>query len=814
MKSQNSLISTGKKWFANRKWKVKSFQLEVWNLIFQKKEGLLNAPTGSGKTLALFTPILLSELQRFEVKNLKKKHGICALWITPLRSLAKEIADSTEKFAVENDINLKVEIRNGDTKPAARKKQLTHPPFMLVITPESLHLMLTYKDSDQIFKDLKYIVVDEWHELIGTKRGVQTELAIAALKILSPEILTWGISATIGNLPLATNILLFKNEDAQIIRDLTPKKIIVKTVLPEDFSVFSWAGHLGNRLLPQVLEVINSHKSTLLFTNTRSQSEIWYKLLLEADPNLSGIMALHHGSLSRELRVWVENALKDGKLKAVVCTSSLDLGVDFPEVDCVVQIGGAKGVARFLQRAGRSGHKPGGISEIYFVPTHALEIIEGAALKDAIEKNDIEDRIPKVLSYDVLVQFVTTLALTERYSSSEILKIARNTHAFQDLTNGEWNWILNFLIHGSQSLQQYNEYKKIEIDENGKLKPHNKRIAMWHRMNIGTIVSDDMMPVKYVSGGLIGHVEEWFISKLKKGDNFHFAGRLLELVRIHQMEVQVKLSKGKKGLVPGWLGGRLPFSAQLGEHIRNQISAEKSEFREEQEFLQTLFDKQNERSIVPKEDELLMEYTKTREGYHLFCYPFEGRFVNEALAGLLAYRLSLLFPISFSMAFNDYGFEILSPTEINPEVILDNNLFTAQDLIQDITASLNATEMAKRKFRDIAVIAGLVYQGLYGVNKKQKQLQASTQLLFDVFKEYEPNNLLYRQSYTETFEEALEEERLRNALDKIQKNKITIIYCKSPSPFAFPILADRLRASMSSEKLEDRLERMIKIFDK
>ena len=799
-------ISTGKKWFLKRGWKVKPFQQEVWEQVLANKNGLLNAPTGSGKTLALFTPMLLREYSQL------KKNSLVALWVTPLRSLAKEIADSTQKFALENDIEIRVEIRNGDTPPTTRKKQLSDKPFMLVITPESLHLMLSYKESDKIFKDLKYIVVDEWHELLSTKRGVQTELAIANLKKISTSLVIWGVSATIGNLKQAAEILLHNDCEHCIIKDQTPKKIEIKTLLPKEFSVFSWAGHLGKRLLPQVLETVKKHHTSLIFTNTRSQCETWYRELLDAEPELAGLIALHHGSLSKELRLWVENALKQGKLKAVICTSSLDLGVDFPQVDAVIQIGGAKGVARFLQRAGRSGHRPGATSQIYFVPTHALEIIEGAAMKDAVEKQDIEDRIPRVLSYDVLVQFVVTLALTERYTAAEILEIAKDTFAFQQLNDAEWNWTLNFLIHGSQSLGQYDEYKKLIFDENQILKPVNRRVAQWHRMNIGTIVSDDMLPVKFVKGGTIGHIEEWFVSKMNKGDAFHFAGRLLELVRIHQMEVQVKISKKSEGRVSGWMGGRFPLSSRLGEHIRNQFSVTATEYKEEHHFLQELFDKQNSRSKVPENDEFLMEFTQTREGYHLFCFPFEGRFVNEALAGLVAFRLSLLHPMSFSLAFNDYGFELLSPTPFDPQEILDNNFFSSQDLTADLTASLNASEMAKRKFRDIAVIAGLVYQGLYGKSKKTRQLQASTQLLFDIFRDYEADNLLFRQSYTETFEEAMEEERLRKALDDIRAKKIVLLHCKYPSPFAFPILADRLRASLSSEKLEARLERMIKQF--
>ncbi len=802
------LLRTGKKWFGDRGWKVRPFQEETWRYVLDGESGLLNAPTGSGKTLALFTPILLREMNALQANEL------VALWITPLRSLAKEIAGATEAFARENKVDIRVEIRNGDTSGSVRKRQKEKPPFMLVITPESLHLLLSYRDSDRIFRQLRYVVVDEWHELLGTKRGVQTELALSFLRTQNPNLITWGISATIGNLAQATEILMGKPGDHPVVRDASPKKIRVTTLLPETFSIFSWAGHLGTRLLPEVTQTIQKHRSTLIFTNTRSQCEAWYRHLIEASPDLAGLLALHHGSLDKEIRLWVENALKAGKLKAVVCTSSLDLGVDFPEVDAVIQIGGAKGVARFLQRAGRSGHQPDGTSQIYFVPTHALEIIEGAALKDAIEDQDVEDRPPRVLSYDVLVQFVVTVALTGRFTPEDIYQMAKNTYAYQLIEPDEWKWILNFVIYGSQTLARYDEYKKVSLDDKRLLTVNSRRIALWHRMNIGTIVSDDMLPVKFLRGGHLGHIEEWFISKIKPGDSFFFAGRMLELVRIHQMQVQVRLSRSKEGRIPGWLGGRLPLSSRLGAHIRNQLSIPESDYREEQHFLKALFEEQNKRSRVPDEHELLFEFAQTREGYHLFCYPFEGRFVHEAMSSLLAYRIGLLEPISFSMAFNDYGFELLSPTPFDPQLIFDNNLFTSQDLLQDLVASLNAGEMAKRKFRDIAVIAGMVYQGLYGHNKKSKHLQASTELLFSIFRDHEPGNLLYRQAYTETFEEAMEEQRLRQALDSIAGKEILFMRCDKPSPFAFPILADRLRASLSSEKLEQRLERLVKQFSK
>ncbi len=796
-------LQRGVDWFHAKGWKARPFQKKVWRHLLKDEHGLLNSPTGSGKTLALFTPILLKEMDRL-VDN-----KLIAIWITPLRSLAAEIQLATEGFARDQGIDIRVEIRNGDTSQYQRKKQRTKPPFMLVTTPESLHLLLSYKDSKSYFKHLRYIIVDEWHELLSSKRGVQTELAISAIYNLSPKLLVWGISATIGNLEQARDVILSSVGNGQIITSGEKKKIELKTILPEEFSELSWRGHYGTRMAKSIVKTLEQANTTLIFTNTRAQCEAWYQHLLEAAPDMAGLIALHHGSLSREIRNWVEEHLRNGYLKAAVCTSSLDLGVDFPAVDSVIQIGGAKGVARFIQRAGRSGHRPTEKSKIHFVPTHALEIIEGAAMRSAIREQSIEERIPLTLSYDVLAQFIITLALTQNYSLAEVKSIVLNTHAFGMLTEEEWNWTLDFVTDGSRSLKNYEEYKKVTLKD-GKLHVPSRRHASRHRMHIGTIVSDNMMHVRYVKGGRIGTIEESFVSKLKPNDSFVFTGRMLEVVRIHDMDIHVKKSKAKKGLVVTYGGGRMPMSSRLGHHIREQLNSDNITGQPEGRYLRKLFDLQRERSMVPNNNQLLIESVQTREGHHLFVYPFEGKFVHEAMASILAFRISLLQPITFSMASNDYGFELLASEQWDPESILDNNLFSSIDLFRDLNASLNASEQATRKFRDIATIAGLVFQGFPGSQKKTRHMQASTKLLFSVFKDHEPDNLLYRQSFTETYEEAMEEERIRTCLDRISEMEICLVACNKPSPFAFPILGDRLRSSLSSEKFADRIKRMAK----
>lgn len=807
-------------WFASKGWKPFKFQKDVRSAFMQGKHGLLNAPTGSGKTLALWIPVVLDYIKSNpDSWKEPQKTGLLALWITPLRSLSAEIKKAAKVFCDDIGVPLEIDVRTGDTSASARARQKRNMPALLITTPESLHLLLAQKGYKNFFGGLKAVIVDEWHELIGSKRGVQVELALSRLKTVSPLMRIWGISATIGNLDEATDVLFGNDRSSMktaLIKANISKKIEVESILPDEVERFPWAGHLGTKLLQKVIPVIRNSRTTLIFTNTRSQTEIWFQKLHEVDPGLAGLVAMHHGSLDKKVREWVEEALREERLKAVVCTSSLDLGVDFSPVESVIQVGSPKGVSRFMQRAGRSGHQPGSVSKIYFLPTHSLELIEAAALRDAIRENRIEARIPFVRSWDVLVQYLVTLSVSDGFKPDEIYREVKSTFSYGSMTEAEWGWILNFITLGSQSLFAYDEFKKVEIGADGVFRIANRRLAMYHRMSVGTIVSDAVMRVKYMSGGNIGTIEEWFISRLKPGDVFWFAGRSLELYRIKDMQVLVKKSARKTGRIPAWMGGRMPLSSQLGKGLREKLKEASGGKAKEKEIntLAPLLELQKTRSYLPSDDEFLVELFKTREGYHACFYPFEGRNIHEAFASLLAWRISLLKPISFTIAYNDYGFELLSDREIPITEAIDNNLFTADDLADDLLQSMNATEMARRKFRDIAVISGLVFQGYPGQQVKTKHLQSSSQLFFDVFSDYEKNNLLFRQAYDEILDHQVELARLREMLERIGKQTFIIRWPEKPTPFAFPIMVDRLREKLSSEKLEDRIRRMTIRFEK
>ena len=827
-----------------------AFQEAAWQHIINGESGLVNAPTGCGKTFSVFLGSVIQFINQhpagYQVKN---KNGLQLLWITPLRALAKDIGRAMEEVIAGLGMQWKIGIRNGDTETAEREKQKRQMPEVLIITPESLHLLLAQKGYPNLFSTLRMIAVDEWHELLGSKRGVQVELAVSrivglaamhyaetpgdqqsaddeqrAVNKTDSPVAVWGISATIGNLEQAKEVLLaFVPEKGIIVKANIKKNIVIESVIPDEMEKYPWSGHLGIKLADKVIPIINRNRTTLIFINTRGMSETWYQTLLTVEPDLAGAIALHHGSIERELRTWVEEALHTGTLKAVVCTASLDLGVDFRPVETVIQVGSPKGVARFLQRAGRSGHQPDAVSKIYFLPTHSLELVEAAALKEGIKENLIESREPMLLCFDVLTQYLCTLAVGDGFNPAVIYKEIKCTYCFADITEKEWNEILYFITAGGNALQQYDEFKKVTVID-GIYRIISRRMAMRHRMHIGTIVSDAMLKVKFMSGGYIGVIEEYFISRLDPGTVFTLAGRNLELVMIKDMTVIVKKSNATKSIVPSWNGGRMPLSANLGRKLREKFNEafEKADGKRQKikdrdielEALQPLFNLQENLSHVPRANELLVEQIQTKDGFHLFVYPFEGRLVHEAMAAILAYRISKITPITFSFAMNDYGFELLSDQPIPVDDSNVYELFSPDDLLADIQRSVNATEMAKRKFRDIAVIGGLIFQGMPGEKVKARHLQSSASLLFNVFLEYDPNNVLLQQAYREVLDQQMEEVRLRNMLERIQQSTIVITFPARLTPFCFPIKVDSIRENLSSEKLEDRVKRMQRQLEK
>ena len=817
-----------REWFASEGWEPFAFQEEVWRAYLAGESGLIHAATGTGKTYAAWMGPVLEWLRDYPAGRVPSgrvgsgaagRHRAApplrVLWVTPLRALAADTEAALRAPIEDLGLPWTVESRTGDTEAKVRARQSKRLPTALVTTPESLSLLLTWSDTPTLFENLELVVLDEWHELMSSKRGVQTELALARLRRWRPALRTWGLSATLGNLDTARDTLLGVGADGhphtgRIVRGLVPKGLEVDSLIPETMERFPWSGQIGLRLLPEVIGAIEEGRTSLVFTNTRATAELWFQALLSARPDWAGVIALHHGSLDRSTREWVEDGIREGRLRCVVCTSTLDLGVDFTPVDRVLQVGSPKAVGRLIQRAGRSGHQPGAVSRLTCVPTNALELVDVAAARDALQQSAIESRPPVERPLDLLAQHAVTVAVGGGFRSSDLLEEVRTTRAYRDLTDAEWRWVMDFVTHGGSALGAYPEYNKV-VERDGWYVARDRMVAMRHRMSIGTIVSEAAMKVRFVRGKTIGTVEENFIARLRPGDVFTFAGRTLKFVRVRDMTAWVRASQETTSVVPHWTGARLALSPELAAAVRVKLDQARQHRYEgaEMEAVRPILELQARWSCIPAADELLIERVRTREGHHLFFYPIEGRLVHEGLAALFAYRLAQLGPITFTLAANDYGFELLSPDPARLEEALEAGLVSSEHLLHDIPASLNAAELARRQFREIARVAGLIFQGYPGSHKSVKQVQASSGLLYDVFVRYDPDNLLLFQAHREVLEKQLEQSRLGRTLERIAHGRITIKDVERPPPLAFPLLVDRAREQVSSEKFLDRVRRLV-----
>jgi len=868
----NDPLAAAEAWFAARGWSPFPFQRQVWRAYLAGHSGLVHAATGTGKTQAAWWGPLLEWLGEDERVGEQGGRGagvkrasstpapllprspapLRVLWLTPMRALAADTERSLREVIDDLALPWTVDRRTGDTASAARARQLARPPTALITTPESLSLLLTQPNADRLFADLRCVVVDEWHELLGNKRGVQTELCLARLRRLRPALRTWGLSATLGNLPTALAALLgaeeersadwadsadFRRESSRfvdhvgssepypnlvtfaslesaqsaqsadhysgvLVQGHVPKAIVIDTLIPERVERFPWAGHMGLKMLPAVAAAVEEGRSALVFTNTRNQAETWYQALLAERPDWAGEIALHHGSLSADARRWVEDGLRAGALRCVVATSSLDLGVDFSPVDRVLQIGSPKGVARLLQRAGRSGHQPGATSRVTCVPAHAFELVEAAAARDALRAGRLEGREPVERPLDVLVQHLVTVALGGGFEAGEMLAEVRSAYAYRNLSDAEWRWALDFVVNGGEALGAYPEYRRV-VAVDGLYRVTEKEIATRHRLSVGTIVGESSIAVKYQNGSHLGNIQESFISRLKPGDTFVFAGKKLEFLRVRDLTAWVKPANRLKGVIPAWTGTSLPISPELGAAVRRKLAEALDGLYDGPEMVavRPVLELQKKWSALPGEDELLVE--------RLFVYPFAGKLVHQGLAALAAYRLSRARPVTFTLTANDYGFELLAP-ERDAFAGLDvAALLSAENLLDDIVAGLNESEMAQRQFREIARVAGLVFQGFPGRPQKARHLQASSSMLYEVFRKYDAGNLLLAQAHREVLSRQLEQSRLQQTLERLMEQRAVVKDMPRPSPLCFPLLVERMQAStLTSESLAEQVRKM------
>lgn len=790
-------------WMKKRGWKPLAHQLTMWEAIAKGESGLLQMPTGAGKTYAAFFG-MLPKLGRGE-------EGLQLLYITPLRALTRDLEKSIRLAVEEMELPLVIETRTGDTKAALRAQQRKSLPHILLTTPESLALLLSYKESANMFGTLKGVIVDEWHELMGSKRGSLLELNLARLRSLSPDLQSWALSATIHNSVEAAMAINGMDVKPHLISGERNRKISIRTLLPDEEDNLPWAGHLGLRMLPKLMAELDPKESALIFTNTRSQAERWYEAILLCRPDWAKIMGIHHGSIELSERERVEHGVKTGEIRFVICTASLDLGVDFPEVDKVYQIGSPKQIARLMQRAGRSAHAPGKTSQLIFIPTHALELLEIVAAKDAVKSAEIEARSPVHKPLDVLAQHMVSSALADGFQADELFREVSSAYSFASLTREEFDWALAFVRDGSGTLKAYPQYCKIVLGD-GRYRVLDDTIARRHRQNLGTIVSDSMMLLKLGRTKTLGTIEEGFIAKMKKGESFLFGGRWLEIVAVRDLTAYVKLAKKSKGHVSVWAGTSLPWSPVLSARLREicgMIASDeqtKINASEELHSLQTIITAQADISAWPRSDETLIEFAQSREGTHIFLYPFDGKQTHEGLGFLLTTRLGRIKPMSCIVAVNDYGIEIVCSKTLMPSEVDWDMLVDPKDWEKDIESGLNTSELEKRAFRSIARIAGLVLQNVPGASKTTRQIQTSSSLLYDVFARFDPDNLLLKQARVEVLENQFDRERLESALNRIRNGRRKVKMLEMFSPLGFPLFLERTSVRLSSETAKDRIE--------
>ena len=807
--TKEDAIAKANQWFEAKGWTPFEFQKQVWQARLDGKSGLLHVPTGAGKTYAAFIGALAQAMTQ------PQKNGVRVLYITPLKAVSRDIRLALEAATEGIAPFFRVEDRTGDTTQSARARQRLSSPEILVTTPESLSLLLSHPDHVDFFGALETVILDEWHELLGNKRGSLLELALSRLKTLRPAMSTWALTATIANLEEAARAAVGSHRpdtgeivEPEIVTANIHRPVVIDSLLPHKIDSFPWAGHLGLRMSAQLIEWLDPQISTLMFTNTRSQAERWYHELKSKKPDWT--IALHHGSLEREERERVEQGLKLGTIPLVIATSTLDLGVDFGPVERVVQIGSPKGIARLLQRAGRAAHRPGAEAKILFVPTHALELIEIASVRRAIKQSIVEARRPINEPLDVLVQHLVTRALGGGFTRNEIAQEVRSADAFKNLTDSDLDWALLFITQGGKSLQAYENFRRVAV-EDAVYKVTDGRIARTHRMNIGTIQSDASVRLKFQRGRELGTVEESFVSKLKPGDKFLFGGRILKFRRMENLNAIVTLAQGAATVSPSWAGGRLPYSAPLSKAVKATLSryAEGEEDTDpEGHVIEPILQAQRRLSNIPHQDEVLVELARTRDGDHMFVYPFEGRALHEALGAVLALRLARRTKATFSITTNDYGLELLSAEEFHFMPALDRDLLSTDNVEEDLKEALNLTQMARSKFRDIARVAGLVHPGHPSQRKTARQLQASAGLLYDVLKRYEPEHPLILQAERQALAELVEGDRLKETLTWLTNATRIINRVQRPTPLGFPLLVERWGSRLSTESLTDRIERM------
>jgi len=799
-------------WFAARGWRPRAHQLALLDTVTSGRDTLLIAPTGGGKTLAGFLPSLI-DLAARPPKH-KPATRLHTLYVSPLKALATDIARNLAAPVAEMGLPITLETRTGDTPQSRRARQRLLPPDILLTTPEQIALMLSHKSAEELFGGLKCVILDELHALATSKRGDLLALDLARLRTLSPELTAIGLSATVARpFELAAFLVPHKVQAATRLAEIVTADGSAKadiTILKSNADL-PWAGHSARYALPEIYEAIKAHKMSLMFVNTRSQAEmLFHELWRYNDDNLP--IALHHGSLDVGQRRKVEAAMVAGKLRAVVCTSTLDLGIDWGDVDLVVNVGAPKGASRLSQRIGRANHRLDEPSKALLVPANRFEVMECQAALEAAEEGAQDTPPSRPGALDVLAQHILGVACAEPFDSDRLYREVVSAAPYQGLTREGFDQVLAFVATGGYALSSYDRYAKLKRTKEGAYRVAHPRIAQQYRLNVGTIVEAPMLRVRLarmkglgsgmVAGGrVLGEVEEYFIEQLSPGDTFVFAGEVLRFEGLREMDAIVTRAHATDPKVPAYEGGKFPLSTYLADRVRHMLAARDAWAKLPNQVSDWLRI-QADFSVVPSADEMLIETFPRGQRHYLVCYPFEGRLAHQSLGMLLTRRLERLHAAPLGFVANEYALAVWGLNDMS-QMIREGRLdlvqlFDEDMLGDDLDAWLAESNLMKRSFRVCAIISGLIERRHPGQEKTGRQMTVSSDLIYDVLRQHEPDHILLKAAFADAATGLIDLGRLGQFLKRIG-GRIRHSALSHVSPLAVPVMLEIGRESVPSD---------------
>ncbi len=792
-------------WFDSKSWTVRPHQLA---LAQTRQSVLLVAPTGGGKTLAGFLPSLIALSEAPRRARGRKLH---TLYISPLKALAVDVARNLETPIAEMGLGVTVETRTGDTPTARRQRQRHIPPDILLTTPEQLALLLAHPQSEKLFANLQTVVLDELHALFNSKRGDLLALGLARLSQLAPAHRRIGLSATVAD-PKPLQRYLMPQPLQEVLAELVIAKGGAKPqiAISASDSYVPWAGHLARHAMMDVMTAIHAAKTALVFVNTRSQAERTFQELWRInDDNLP--IALHHGSLAPEQRRKVEAAMTKGSLRAVVCTSTLDLGIDWGAVDKVICIGAPKGAARLVQRIGRANHRLDEPSAALLVPANRFEVLECNAARDAVLAGELDGERLKQGSLDVLAQHVLGMAVAAPFAPDALYEEVRSAAPYAGLGRADFDAVVDFVATGGYALKSYDRYARLRRTPEGKFRLAHPRLAQQYRLNVGVIVEDPMVDVRLQSRGRpaggggrkLGQLEEYFIEQLSVGDTFVFSGEVLRFEGLREDAAYVTRSNDPEAEIPSYNGGKFPLSTFLAQRVREMVSAPER-WHTLPEPVQEWLRIQEWRSVIPKPGQLLVENFPRGNRHYMVCYPFEGRLAHQTLGMLLTRRLERLHLKPLGFVANEYALAVWAARDMSGVAV--DALFDQDMLGDDLDAWLAESNLYKRTFRNCAIIAGLIERRMPGKEKTGRQVTFSSDLIYDVLRAHEPDHVLLRATYADAGSGLLDIARLGDMLARI-RHRIVTRKLDRVSPLAVPALLEISREMVGRGEADEDIMR-------